>query len=172
MLMYVNACGAYDVCGVCRARHVGNAYDFSGWIASLAHGVRTRIGSFSKRTPAKKTIWEISKISSELRTNSSAMRMEFQRTAGQGDAKAHYKTHRGAFGAPRRRKGRLGLRVLLRFRLALASRALQVHALFPEPPERKKYLACAGRLPHANYSFPTIIETRLNNQMSLKRCQR
>ena len=48
------------------------------------------------------------------------------------------KTYRGAFGAPRRRRGRLGLWVLLRFRLALASRALQVHALFPEPPERKK----------------------------------
>ena len=44
----------------------------------------------------------------------------------------------GAFGAPRRRRGRLGLWVLLRFRLALASRALQVHVLFLEPPERKK----------------------------------
>ena len=66
--------------------------------------------------------------------------VDWQRTAGQGDAKAHSKIHRGAFGAPRRRRGRLGLWVLLRFRLALASRALQVHALFlfPEPPERKK----------------------------------
>ena len=60
--------------------------------------------------------------------------------------KAHSKTHRG----------RLGLWVLLHFRLALASRALQVHVLFPEPPERKKWLACAGRLPHANYSVPII----------------
>ena len=58
--------------------------------------------------------------------------------AGQGDAKAHYKTHRGAFGAPRRRRGRLGLWILLHFRLTLASRALQVHALFLELPERKK----------------------------------
>ena len=64
--------------------------------------------------------------------------MDWQRAAGQGDAKAHSKTHRGAFGAPRRRRGRLGLWVLLRFRLALASRALQVHALFPELPERNK----------------------------------
>ena len=56
-----------------------------------------------------------------------------QRAAGQGDAKAHSKTHRGAFGARR-----LGLWVLLRFRLALAGRALKVHVLFPEPPERKK----------------------------------
>ena len=44
----------------------------------------------------------------------------------------------GAFGAPRRRRGRLGLWVLLRFRLALASRALRVRAFFPKPPERKK----------------------------------
>ena len=39
---------------------------------------------------------------------------------------------------PRRRRGRLGLWVLLRFRLALVSRALQVQVLFPEPPERNK----------------------------------
>ena len=58
--------------------------------------------------------------------------MDWQRAAGQGDAKAHSKTHRGAFGAPRRRRGRLGLWVLLRFRLTLAGRALQVHALFSE----------------------------------------
>ena len=64
--------------------------------------------------------------------------MDWQRAAGQCDAKAHYNTHRGAFGAPRRRKGRLGLWVLLRLRLALASRALQVHVLFPELPERNK----------------------------------
>ena len=64
--------------------------------------------------------------------------MDWQRAAGQGDAKAHSQTHRGAFGAPRRRRGRLGLWVLLRFRLTLASRVLQVHALFPELPERKK----------------------------------
>ena len=38
----------------------------------------------------------------------------------------------------RRCRGRLGLWVLLRFHLALASRALQVHVLFPEPPERKR----------------------------------
>ena len=63
--------------------------------------------------------------------------MDVQRAAGQGDAKAHSKTHRGAFGAPRRRRVRVGLWVLLCFRLTLASRALQVHALFPEPPERK-----------------------------------
>ena len=65
--------------------------------------------------------------------------VDWQRAAGQGDAKAHYKTHRGAFGAPRRHRGRLGLWDLLRFRLALANRALQVHVLFPEPPERKNY---------------------------------
>ena len=38
-------------------------------------------------------------------------------------------------GAPRRT---LGLWVLLRFRIALASLALQVYALFPELPEREK----------------------------------
>ena len=64
--------------------------------------------------------------------------MDLQCAAGQGEAQAHYKTHRGAFRAPRRRRGRLGLWVLLCFRLALANRALQVPALFPEPPERKK----------------------------------
>ena len=58
--------------------------------------------------------------------------MDLQRAAGQGEAKAHYKTHRGAFGAPRRRRGRLGLWVLLRFRLTLAGRAPQVHALSSE----------------------------------------
>ena len=63
-------------------------------------------------------------------------------TGSAGLAKAMRKrtpiTHRGAFRAPRRRRGRLGLWVLLRFRLTLARRALQVHALFPELPERKK----------------------------------
>ena len=34
--------------------------------------------------------------------------MDWQRAAGQGDAKAHSKTHRGAFGAPRRRMGAPG----------------------------------------------------------------
>ena len=70
------------------------------------------------------------------------MRPQPARTRSARPAKAmreaRSKTHRGGFGAPRRRRGRLGLWVLLRFRLALASRALQVHALFPEPPERKK----------------------------------
>ena len=60
--------------------------------------------------------------------------VDLQRAAGQGDAKAHSKT----FGAPRRHRGRLGLWVLLRFRLTLASRALRVRALFPELPKRKK----------------------------------
>ena len=54
--------------------------------------------------------------------------MDWQRAAGQGDAKAHSKTHRGRLRAPRRRRGRLGLWVLLRFRLALASRALVHYA--------------------------------------------
>ena len=35
-------------------------------------------------------------------------------------------------GAPRRHRGRLGLWVLLHFRLTLAGRALRIHALFPE----------------------------------------
>ena len=65
--------------------------------------------------------------------------VDVQRAAGQGDAKAHSKTPRGVPSAPpRRRRGPLGLWVLLRFRLALAGRALQVHTLFPEPRERKK----------------------------------
>ena len=39
---------------------------------------------------------------------------------------------------PKPTGGPLGLWVLLRFRLTLASRALQVHALFPQPPDGKK----------------------------------
>ena len=35
-------------------------------------------------------------------------------------------------GAPRRHRGRLGLWILLRFRLTLAGRALRIHALFSE----------------------------------------
>ena len=57
--------------------------------------------------------------------------MDSQRAAGQGDAKAHSKTHRGALRAPPgAHRGRLGLWVLLRFRLTLAGRALRIHALF------------------------------------------
>ena len=37
---------------------------------------------------------EISKINSERKANSEARRMDSQRAAGQGDAKAHSKTHR------------------------------------------------------------------------------
>ena len=62
--------------------------------------------------------------------------MDWQRAAGQGDANVHYKTYRGAFGAPRHLRGRLGLWGLLHFRLAFASRALQVPALLPEPPKQ------------------------------------
>ena len=83
--------------------------------------------------------------------------MDLQRTAGQGEAYAQRNPQpqgplRSLWGAPK--AAPVGFEVC--FRIALASRALQVHALFPEPPERKKYLACAGYLPHANYSFPTI----------------
>ena len=48
--------------------------------------------------------------------------LDLQRAAGRGEAKVHFKTHRG----------RLRLWVLLRFGIALAGRALQVHSLFPE----------------------------------------
>ena len=48
--------------------------------------------------------------------------MDSQGAAGQGDAKAHSKTHRAPIG------GRLGLGVVLRFRLNLPSRALRIHA--------------------------------------------
>ena len=54
-----------------------------------------------------------------------------QRVAGQRDAKAHSKTHRAPYGRPKAPiGGRLGLWVLLRFRLTLAGRALRNHALF------------------------------------------
>ena len=64
--------------------------------------------------------------------------MDLQRAAGQGEAKAQQNpqpqappTAPGdAEGAP------VGFGV--RFRIALASRALQVHALFPEPPQENK----------------------------------
>ena len=43
---------------------------------------------------------EISKINSERETNSETGRMHSQRAAGQGDAKAHSKTHRAPYGRP------------------------------------------------------------------------
>ena len=59
------------------------------------------------------------------------MHMDSQRAAGQGEAKAHSKTHRGALRAPPgAHRGHLGLWVLLRLRLALAGRALRIRALF------------------------------------------
>ena len=59
--------------------------------------------------------------------------MDSQRAAGQGDAKAHSETHRAPYGRPQAPiGGRLGLWVLLRFRLTLAGRALRIHALFSE----------------------------------------
>ena len=59
--------------------------------------------------------------------------MDSKRAAGQGDAKAHSKIHRAPYGRPQAALGgRLGLWVLLRFRLTLAGRVLRIHALFPE----------------------------------------
>ena len=62
------------------------------------------------------------------KANSEARHMDSQRAAGQGDAKAHSKTHRAPYGRPQAPiGGRLGLWVLLRFRLTLAGRALRIH---------------------------------------------
>ena len=65
------------------------------------------------------------------------MYMDSQRAAGQGDAKAHSKTPMSPYRRPHapvvaRMAGRLGLWVLLRFRLTLAGRALRIHAPFSE----------------------------------------
>ena len=65
--------------------------------------------------------------------------MDLQRAAGQGEAKAQQNPQPqvppyGAWGAPKVPPVGFGVR----FRLALAIRALQVHALLPELPERKK----------------------------------
>ena len=59
--------------------------------------------------------------------------MDSQHAAGQGDAKAHSKSHRAPYGRPQAPMGgRLGLWVSLRFRLTLAGRALRIHAVFSE----------------------------------------
>ena len=66
-------------------------------------------------------------MDSEREANSETKRMDSQRAAGQGDAKAHSKTHRAPYGRPQAPiGGRLGLWVLLRFRLTLAGRALRI----------------------------------------------
>ena len=69
------------------------------------------------------TIEEIPQINSERKTNSEAQRMDSQRAARQGHAKAHSKAHRAPRAPPGAVGGRLGRWVLLRFRLTLAGRA-------------------------------------------------
>ena len=67
--------------------------------------------------------------------------------AGQGDAKAHSKTHRGARRAPPgAHKGRLGLWVLLRFHLTLAGRTLRIQAPFSELALRSELISSNPRI--------------------------
>ena len=57
-------------------------------------------GQISSTNPDNSSTAEISKVNPERETSSEARRMSSQRAAGQGDAKAHYKTHRAPIGRP------------------------------------------------------------------------
>ena len=60
--------------------------------------------------------------------------MDSRRAAGQGDAKAVSKAHKAPYGRPQAPTGgRLGLWVLLRFRLALAGHVVEIPRLFWTP---------------------------------------